>query len=415
VRAGASLLLLAGVLAVAVAASCDDGEATSSSGSGGASSSTSSSVVASTGEGGGDPTSTGGGSAGGAAWVWDLPEGFPEPRVPEDNPMSAEKVELGRHLFYDARLSRNGEQSCASCHKQELAFTDGLATSVGSTGEGHPRGSMMLGNVAYAAALTWSNPVLLKLETQAAVPLFGTAPVELGWSGREDELVERVADDERYVSMFAAAFPEDPAVSTASMVRALASFQRVLLTGRSPFDRFAYGGEEGAMSESARRGKDLFNGHPFECFHCHASFNLQDSIDYVGKSFPAARFHNTGLYNVDGEGAYPAPNRGLYEFSGEATDMGKFRAPSLRNIAVTAPYMHDGSVATLDDVLDHYAAGGRTIEDGPHAGVGADSPYKSSFITGFELTAEQREDFLAFFEALTDDDFLTDPRFANPW
>jgi len=406
-KTAASALFACGLIAVAVASACgDDGEATDAAGSGGGTTSQASEAATTSGEGGG---------TGGSAWVWDLPPGFPVPKVPEDNPMSTEKVELGRHLFYDRRLSRNGEQSCADCHKQELAFTDGLATAVGSTGQAHPRGSMMLGNVAYAGALTWANPVLLSLETQAAVPIFGTAPVELGWNGAEDELVARLAEDDRYVAMFAAAFPDAPEVSTSSIVRALSSFERVLITGRSPFDRYAYGGEADALSASAKRGMDLFNGHPFECFHCHAAFNLQDSVDYEGNGFPTIRFHNTGLYNLGGTGAYPEPNRGIYELTGVETDMGRFRAPSLRNIAVTAPYMHDGSIETLDEVLDHYAAGGRTIEDGPNAGVGSENPYKSSLVPGFEITAAQREDFLAFFDALTDDEFLSNPAFSDPW
>ena len=114
------------------------------------------------------------------AYVFDLPPGYPEPRVPDDNPMNEAKVELGRHLFYDTRLSGNQTQACASCHVQELAFTDGSAVSVGSTGEMTPRGSMSIVDVAYAATLTWANPVLRRLEDQALVPMFGEEPVELG-------------------------------------------------------------------------------------------------------------------------------------------------------------------------------------------------------------------------------------------
>src|ERR1700691_1459107 len=114
------------------------------------------------------------------AYNWDLPAGFPKPKIPADNPMTAEKVELGRYLFYDTRLSGNGTQSCASCHQQARAFTDGLAQSVGSTGQKHPRGRLSLVNVAYAAALTWANPTLTRLEDQALVPMYGDHPIELG-------------------------------------------------------------------------------------------------------------------------------------------------------------------------------------------------------------------------------------------
>jgi cytochrome c peroxidase len=364
--------------------------------------------------------SAGSGSAGEPStpvdlYDWRLPPGFPKPALPADNPMTAEKVELGRHLFYDPRLSENETQACASCHQQELAFTDGLARAIGSTGEVHPRGSMSLGNVAYTSTLTWANPLFRDLERQALVPIFGDAPVELGLR-EQNELEVRLAKVDVYREMFARAFPEEGAPVTASnAMKALASFQRTLITGNSPFDQYQYRGDKSAMSDSARRGLALFSGERLECFHCHVGFNLSDHTNYAGKAFFAQPFHNTGLYDLDGEGAYPEPNRGVLEISGQPRDMGRFKAPSLRNVAVTAPYMHDGSIATLSEVLDHYAAGGRTIEDGPYAGNGSGNPLKSNLIRGFTLSAEERVDVLAFLESLTDEEFLNDERFANPW
>lgn len=350
------------------------------------------------------------------AWQWDLPPGFPTPRVPEDNPMSAEKVELGRFLFYDARLSGNQTQSCATCHRQELAFTDGAAVSVGSTGDRTARGSMSLVNVAYVPTLTWANPALVSLEDQALVPIFAEHPVELGLSGMEDELVRRLREDARYPGLFAAAFPGDAEpITIANVVRALASFERSIISARSPYDRWLYGGDDASMSESAKRGMELFFSERLECFHCHSGFNFTDSVAHDGQPLPENGFHNNGLYNVDGRGGYPEANRGLYDHTGQARDMGRFRAPTLRNIELTAPYMHDGSLATLDDVLDHYAAGGRTIETGPNAGVGSESPLKSVFLHGFELTARERADVLAFLRSLTDEAVLGDPRFADPF
>lgn len=373
---------------------------------------------------GGGPSVTDDGSApgdgDGAAppppYRWNLPPGFPEPLVPADNPMSEPKVELGRHLFYDSRLSRNGTQSCASCHEQERAFTDGRKTGLGSTGDLHPRNSMSLANVAYAATLTWANPVLFDLEDQALVPIFGTQPVELGWNGGEDELLASLRAEPKYQALFPEAFGATPDPFTlASVVRALASFQRTLISGRSPYDRFVTDKDETAISESAKRGLALFNSERLECFHCHSGFALQDSVKFVGKALVETQFHNTGLYNVDGNGAYPAPNVGLFEFTEKPQDMGRFRVVTLRNVAVTAPYMHDGSVATLDEALDHYAAAGRTLADGPYAGVGSASPLKSGFLVGFTLSDDERADVKAFLESLTDEAFLTDPRFADPW
>ncbi|PTL77864.1 di-heme enzyme [Vitiosangium sp. GDMCC 1.1324] len=346
-----------------------------------------------------------------APYEWKLPLGFPDPAVPEDNPMSTAKVELGRRLFYDKRLSANGTQSCASCHRQEYAFTDGRTTALGSTGEHHRRNSMSLANVAYAASLTWADPVVPDLEAQALVPLFGTHPVELGMAGQETLLLQRLSEDARYPKLFAQAFPEQrQPVSMASVVRAIAAFERTLLSGGSPYDRYTYGDEVDALSPSAMRGMKLFFSQRLGCLHCHRGFAFSDSVKHKLMAFPEVTFHNTNLYNVDGHGAYPATDQGLAEFTGKPEDMGRFRSPTLRNVAVTAPYMHDGSIATLSEVLDHYAAGGRACAQGS-----GPSPYQSEFIQGFTLTAEEKQDLLSFLESLTDTKFLTDPRFSDPF
>ncbi|WP_437596576.1 MbnH family di-heme enzyme [Sorangium sp. So ce590] len=366
------------------------------------------------GQGGGDGGHGGGGDAG--PYVWGLPPGFPVPKVPQDNPMSSVKVELGRRLFYDRRLSGNGTYSCGSCHVQELAFTDGLASAKGSTGQLHSRGSMALVNVAYLTTLTWGNPLLDTLEEQALLPMFGETPVELGLVGMEEELFERLRGEPLYQELFPAAFPGDEApIDLANITKAIAAFERSLLSYRSPYDRYRYDGDPSGMPDAALRGMDLFFSEKLECFHCHGGFNLSDSVQHDGTTFTEVMFHNTGLYNIGGSGDYPEGNAGVYEISGNEADMGRFRAPTLRNIALTAPYMHDGSVATLEEVLDHYAAGGRTIEDGPNAGVGSENKFKSELITGFDLTAEEKADVIAFLQSLTDDAFLKDPRYADPW
>jgi cytochrome c peroxidase len=246
--------------------------------------------------------------------------------------------------------------------------------------------------------------------------MFGDNPVELGLRGKEAELLERLRAEPRYQQLFPLAFPDqDDLFSVASVVRAISAFERTLVSGTSPYDRFVYGGEADALSESAKRGGDLFNSERLECFHCHNGFNLQDSVNYQGKGALEIRFHNTGLYNIDGTGEYPAPNTGVHEITQRPEDMGRFRVPSLRNVALTAPYMHDGSIATLSEVIDHYAAGGRTIESGPYAGDGSENPRKSGFIVGFEISEQERADLIAFLESLTDEEFITDPAFADPW
>ena len=349
-------------------------------------------------------------------YTWKLPAGFPRPRVPADNPMSDAKVELGRRLFYDKRLSFNQTQSCASCHQQARAFTDGRARAAGSTGQSHPRSSMTLVNVAYVPALTWANPALTQLEAQALVPMFGDNPVELGMKGREDLLLARLGKVPEYQRLFPAAFPDakEPFTVT-SVVRALASFQRTILSGDSPYDRYYRGTDPDAISASAKRGAELFVSEKFQCFHCHGGLNFANAEDFVGKDSPHIEYDNTGLYNVQGPTSYPAPNTGLFEFTRRRTDIGKFRVPTLRNIAVTAPYMHDGSIRTLDEVLDHYGDGGRTITGGPNAGVGAANSNKSIFLPGFNATPEERQDLIEFLKSLTDARMLTDSGLSDPW
>ena len=347
------------------------------------------------------------------AYVWDLPPGFPTPLVPEDNPMSEAKVELGRHLFYDPALSSTETQSCASCHSQRLAFTDGRDRPVGATGEPGVRSSMSLANVAFASRLTWANPVLDDLADQALVPMFGENPVELHTD--EAALVARLSEDPMYARLFEDAFPNEPdPITVGNVVRAIASFERTMISGDSPYDRHV-AGDPAALSAAQRRGMALFFSERTECFHCHGGFNFSDGVRHDGTVVEEVAFHNTGLYNIDGRGGYPEPNRGLFEHTADRRDMGRFRAPTLRNIAVTAPYMHDGSIATLDEVLDHYAAGGRTIEDGPFAGVGSESPLKNIFIHGFTLTEQERADVLELLEHITDESFLNDPRYADPF
>ena len=339
---------------------------------------------------------------------WNLPEWTPKPVIPEDNPISAEKVELGRHLFFDRRLSVTGDYACATCHKQSLAFTDGKPVAIGATGEKHPRNSMSLTNIAYNPVLTWGNPLMKRLETQALVPMFGEHPVEMGMAGKEREIIESMQNDAEYNQMFAAAFKEENPINISNITKALASFERSLVSFNSSYDRYRYQGDNNAISAAAKRGEKLFHSERLECFHCHGGINFSDSIVHERLAFTEIAFHNTGLYNVDGKGSYPPDNTGVYEITHELEDMGHFKAPTLRNIALTAPYMHDGSIATLEEAIEHYEVGGRAIAQGKN-------PYKSGFIKGFQLTESEKQDLLAFLRSLTDEEFINNPEFSDPF
>ncbi|MEQ1535970.1 MAG: MbnH family di-heme enzyme [Burkholderiaceae bacterium] len=348
---------------------------------------------------------------------WNVPSWMPLPVVPADNPMTLEKVELGRHLFYDKRLSKDNSMSCASCHHQDKAFTDGLAVSTGISGQIGIRSAMSLANVAYLPVLTWANPQLKALEIQALIPIFGEHPIEMGMAGQEHLLFDRLKADKRYQILFARAFPQEARLNEAALyslttlTKAIASFQRSLLSFNSAYDQYKYGNQPSAISPAAKRGEALFFGEKLECYHCHGGFNFTDNIQHARLPFAEQGFHNTGLYNTDGKGGYLANNPGISEFTGDATDMGKFRTPSLRNIAVTAPYMHDGSINTLEMVIGHhYALAGRA--GGQKFGS---NPLRSELIAGFEISAEEIIDIVAFLNSLTDHQLLRNPRHSNPW
>ena len=351
-----------------------------------------------------------------AAFRWSLPAGFPLPLVPADNPMSDAKVELGRRLFYDTRLSGNNVFSCSSCHRQANAFADARNLPFGSTGQPHPRNSMSLPNVAYQVVFGWANTQTRRLEAQALIPMLGQTPVELGLAGREEEMLNRLRAVGLYMSLFRAAFPGDTSpITLGNVTKAIATFERTFVSGDAPYDRFTRG-NAGALSDAAQRGEALFRSDRLKCSQCHSGVMFTNAARWVGSTTPEdPEFFNTGLYNIDGAGAYPAPNTGLLAITGVASDMGRFKVPSLRNIEVTFPYMHDGTVATLSDAIDHYAAGGRTITSGANAGVGSANPYKSALIGGFTITDAEKSDLIAFLRSLTDSTFLTDPRFSNPW
>lgn len=350
------------------------------------------------------------------SYTWKVPKGFPLPVVPTDNPMSNEKVDLGRHLFYEPRLSLDQSMSCASCHDHKKAFSEAKEVAIGVTKEKHPRNSMALINLAYASVLNWSNPHVDKLENQMLTPLFGETPPELAMVGKEQELLERLRTQPLYQEKFKAAFPDEiEPFSITNLTRSIASFERSLISANSPYDRFIYQGDKTALSESAKRGENLFYSERLECFHCHGGFNFSDASHHAKSAFIEFNYHNTGLYNLNEKGDYPANNTGLYELTHKPADMGKFKAPTLRNIAKTAPYMHDGSIATLEAVIAHYAAGGREIVSGPYAGKGSENPNKSGFVKGFQLSTQEESDLIAFLNSLTDQAYLNNPAFSDPF
>ncbi|MFM2162240.1 MAG: hypothetical protein RLZZ383_1752 [Pseudomonadota bacterium] len=347
-----------------------------------------------------------------------LPAALPVPNIPEGSWPTPEKVALGRHLFYEPSLSLNGTMACASCHVQELAFTDARTTPTGATGDVVPRNSMSLANAAWWSTYTWMNPVLTTLEDQALVPLTADAPLELGIHHVHDEVFATFRADPVWAERWEAAFPKDKdPYDLAHLVVAISSFERSLISADSAWDRYAYGGDPNAITDQQKDGANLFFSERTECYHCHSGPLFSTAFASADQPHSEPSFLNTGLYNLQGDagpGAYPAASPGLVEFTGDPADQGRFRAPTLRNVEVTGPYFHDGSAETLDEVLAHYRAGGRTIAEGPNAGNGSENPYKNPLIHPLDLTDDEVAALKAFLLALTDTTFLTNPDFADP-
>ena len=314
---------------------------------------------------------------------WQLPPGFPPPAVPSDNPMSDAKVALGRRLFFEPRLSVNGRYSCASCHDPSRSFSDGRTRAVGATGETLPVNALALVNVAYNVSFGWTQSQVRSLEAQMRKPLLSRHPLELGLSGHEASVCQALAADPRYAVAFAAAFPPQPVpqqraahpVTFDHVVKAIAAFERSLISGRSPFDRYVFSGEHAALSPAAKRGMALFFSDTVGCAHCHSGFNFAGNWRDV-------------------QGATGRPS-----FANNGTGTKPMRVPTLRNIALTAPYMHDGRFATLAAVLEHYSGLGQRAQAREHSGLDRRLPQRP-------LTDAERAELGAFLESLTDESFV---------
>ena len=349
-------------------------------------------------------------------FVWALPSTVLPPTVPAENPISNEKVKLGRFLFYDRQLSANSSQACADCHQQKHAFSESKSTAIGSTGQTHPRNSQALVNTAFNETLTWNNPSLHLLEKQITLPLFGKTPVEMGLSDDNKQTVlTRFQQDVIYQKLFTAAYPQETTpINYDNIIQSLASFVRTLNSFESAFDHYQ-DGNSSALSNSAQRGMTLFFSERLACTQCHGGKNFNDVQDPLFANATNRLFQNIGLFNIDDTGKYPSNNQGLIQFSHQTEDMGKFRVPTLRNIEFSAPYMHDGSFLNLEDVLDFYAAGGRLIDFGENTGDGRLNPFKSPVIKGFALDAQDKKDIVNFLKSLSDVNFITDSNLSKPF
>ncbi len=323
--------------------------------------------------------------------------------TPADNPLTQESVELGRRLFYDPRLSASGKVSCSTCHIQHLAFTDGRATSLVMPGKPLAFNSMSLANLMWGPQHFFWNGRAATLEEQALIPIQQENEMAQDLEG----LVDDLSQDATYRKMFGKAYGK---VSASAIARALASFERTLISSHSRYDQFLRG--EVALTPQEELGRKLFMAHPdvkvslrgANCIDCHSQFVTSGfSARYDG-------FSNNGL--DDEEHLQP----GLQTSTGNPAHRGMFKVPSLRNIALTGPYMHDGRFKTLEDVLDHYDSGIKSSSTLSSLIVEANN--RSGETGGpisLHLTATEKAAIIAFLSTLTDQEFVTAERFSDPF
>lgn len=296
--------------------------------------------------------------------------------VPTDNFLTNDRVALGKQLFYDPILSRDSSIACASCHLQARGFADATPFSTGIDGRQGFRNAPTLSNLAWHPYFFYDGGVPT-LELQVF------APIEAHFEMDEllQNVLDRLARHPQYPALFRRAYGREP--DPFALTRALAAFERTLVTGASAWDRYTYAGDATAIDAAVLRGWALFNSDSLHCASCHSGF---DFTDY--------RFQNIGL-------PVTTADSGRMRITLAEADRGKYKTPSLRNIALSAPYMHDGSMATLDEVIAHFASGGMHY------------PNQSPLVQGFTISETEKADLIAFLEALTDLEFVNNPEFAR--
>ncbi|MEZ4884346.1 MAG: cytochrome c peroxidase [Chitinophagales bacterium] len=319
---------------------------------------------------------------------------FPEPDLPADNPLTIQGVHLGKMLFYEQKLSKDGTQSCASCHRQLDGFSDTLKFSIGVEGLPGKRQAMPVFNMAWHSnEFFWDGRAHL-LRDQALKPI--QDPLEMNET--LDNVVAKLSNEKMYRDQFSRAFGS-PDITPEKMALAMEQFMLSIVSNDSKYDRFLAGEVE--LTESEQRGKELFETeyNPFfpqfsgaDCAHCHGGINFEND-----------QYMNNGL-DVDAN----LTDIGRENVTKDAADKGKFKVPSLRNVAVTPPYMHDGRFKTLEQVIDHYNQGIRTSAT-------VDPAILNTKDTGLFLTPQDKQDLVNFLKTLTDQTFLENEEYDTPF
>lgn len=308
--------------------------------------------------------------------IMEVPLGFPEIEHPVGNQYTKERWELGKKLFYDPILSKDGTISCASCHDPALAFSDDKEVSIGSEGLLGTRNAPSIANVAYHPYYTREGG-LPTLEMQILVPI----QEHNEFNNNIVLIADTLSKIDSYMEMALAAYDQEP--NAFVITRALSQFERSMISGQSAYDLEYNYGIEGSMTESALRGKILFESDKTSCSSCHSGFN-----------FTNYSFENNGLYDEYAD-------NGRERLTQDPSDKARFKVPSLRNVELTGPYMHDGSISSLRDVIEHYNTGGKAHQN------------KNELIKPLNLDSKDKSDLLSFLNSLTDQKFITNKNLSN--
>ncbi len=327
-----------------------------------------------------------------------------------DESLEKNKIELGKKLFFDQRLSYNLTKSCSSCHDPKFAFTDGYKKSIGIYGDIHQRNSKPLFNLIDQQYFTAADSTLHSLVQQMDKPLFNQHPPEMGLYNKEKEIIERLEKDKLYPQLFKEAFGNnDKKISFTKVKESISAFVLTIQSYNSKYDHYL-SDKKNILSNNEEAGMVLFFSDRLNCSKCHGGKNFNEP-NIVNETNNKLFYFNTGLYNIDGNGSYPANDIGLMQLTKKNIDMGKYKVPTLRNLAFTAPYYHDGTASTLSEVIEDYNNGGRIIKEGTYKGNGTTNPYKDSRVKKLYLVDTEKKQLLAFLLTLTDSTILHNPNY----
>lgn len=327
---------------------------------------------------------------------------FKRAKVNKSENRNIQKALIGQYLFFDTRLSKNGMKSCATCHAPEYAFTDGYRRTINIDAELLQHNTPSILNLQNYESLNWASPLIKTAKQQILGPLFKTHPIELGMDINNDSKLKEISVDENYQKLLKA--ENIKALNWELAIKYLSDYVEQINSRNSRFDKFLK--HKIKLTNDEIAGKNLFYSNELNCSSCHGGidFNQPENNE---------TFANIGLYNIGKNNEYANNDNGLYETTKNKSDIGKFRIPSLRNVSVTAPYFHDGSINSIEEVINIFSNGGQNISENQYAGNGILHP--NNQIKPFKITEKETKQLVGFLNTLTDTSYLSTSFFVSPF